>query len=350
MKRVSLFAALIIAALVGNAGLGVSARVACTSTEVTEGDVTRLIENTPPAPTDDWVLYTRAGTPPTAGAFVAGPATPPLGAGSLQLTTVTGGEKVFLFNFEHVGKEIGDINAIEYSTYRTAGSAQQVTALNLVIDYNGPSVAGGFSTLVFEPVYNTAQGPVVSGQWQTWNAFGSGIWWSTAAINGQCAGATSACDKTWTEIVANNPDATILGGFGFNQGSGNPGLITSVDKLVLGFTTAACPFVYDMEPDADADGVGDATDNCPTTPNANQLDTDGDGDGDACDLDDDGDGVNDNADLCPNTPSGTTVNGSGCPVPASKDACKNGGWQSLYGNGGAFKNQGDCIQYFNTGK
>ena len=38
-------------------------------------------------------------------------------------------------------------------------------------------------------------------------------------------------------------------------------------------------------------------------------------------------------------------------VPASKDACKNGGWQNLRrANGSSFKNQGDCIQYVNTGK
>jgi hypothetical protein len=38
-----------------------------------------------------------------------------------------------------------------------------------------------------------------------------------------------------------------------------------------------------LEPDTDGDGVPDATDNCPTEPNANQADIDGDGAGDACD-------------------------------------------------------------------
>ncbi|MCO6449630.1 MAG: hypothetical protein J5I90_02465 [Caldilineales bacterium] len=38
-------------------------------------------------------------------------------------------------------------------------------------------------------------------------------------------------------------------------------------------------------------------------------------------------------------------------VDITKDQCKNGGWQSLFkADGSAFKNQGDCIQYVNTGK
>jgi hypothetical protein len=52
---------------------------------------------------------------------------------------------------------------------------------------------------------------------------------------------------------------------------------------------AAVRFIYpggtDPAPDdADADGVEDAEDDCPTTPNAAQTDTDGDGLGDLCDL------------------------------------------------------------------
>ena len=63
--------------------------------------------------------------------------------------------------------------------------------------------------------------------------------------------------------------------------------------------------------DSDGDGVANASDNCPSNPNASQLDTNGDRQGDACDPDDDGDGVADAADLCP-TESGAQANG--CPA------------------------------------
>jgi hypothetical protein len=207
---------------------------------VTESDVTRQVENTPP--TDNWVLYTRAGTPPTAGVFVAGPAEPPLGTGSLQLTTNTSSEKVFLFNYDHIGTSLADVEDIAYSTYRQAGSAQQVTALNLQVDYNGDA-PGGFTTLVFEPVYNTDQGSVVNDEWQDWTADGTGRWWSTQPINGQCSGAVATCFRTWDQIVANNPDAVILGGVGVNQGSGNPGLVANADAFTFDETT------YDFELD-----------------------------------------------------------------------------------------------------
>jgi len=45
--------------------------------------------------------------------------------------------------------------------------------------------------------------------------------------------------------------------------------------------------------DSDGDGVGDATDKCPTTWNASQADSDGDGVGDACDPDQDQDQMDD---------------------------------------------------------
>jgi subtilisin family serine protease len=52
-------------------------------------------------------------------------------------------------------------------------------------------------------------------------------------------------------------------------------------------------------PDGDGDGVADWDDNCPTVPNANQLDSDGDGFGNACDSNRDGDNLPNTQDACP---------------------------------------------------
>jgi hypothetical protein len=47
-------------------------------------------------------------------------------------------------------------------------------------------------------------------------------------------------------------------------------------------------------------------------------------------------------------PGGACIGGN---VPTNKDQCKNDGWQThVRPDGSTFKNQGDCIQYVNTGK
>ena len=78
-------------------------------------------------------------------------------------------------------------------------------------------------------------------------------------------------------------------------------------------------------PDADADGVCDADDNCPITFNTDQQDTDGDGNGNACDLcfgddaegDSDSDGVCDPNDLC--LGNDLTGDGDGDGICADRD-------------------------------
>jgi hypothetical protein len=72
------------------------------------------------------------------------------------------------------------------------------------------------------------------------------------------------------------------------------------------------------DPDDDNDGIPDAEDNCPLTPNSDQLDTDGDGSGDACDPDDDNDGIPDAEDNCPLTPNSDQLDTDG---DGSGDAC-----------------------------
>src|SRR5215203_2021323 len=239
MKKITLFAILILTVSFAAATPNRAALADCDRIVVVGTDITEQAENTPP--TDNWVLYKRAAGD---GEVRTGPATPPSGIGSYELVTPTAADKATLFNFDHVGTSLASIDKIGYSTYRTAGSLQQVAALNIQVDINGAD-PGGFTTLVFEPVYNTGQGAVVSGQWQTWDAYagGSAVWWSSNPIN---VAPTRDYFVTWQAIVDNNPDAVILGGFGINQGSGNPALTTAVDNLSIGYG-GSC-FTYDFEP------------------------------------------------------------------------------------------------------
>lgn len=248
MKAKRFFATALVALATTFAAVGGAAAV-CETVVVTNDDVVRLPLNTAPPAGTHWALYTRQSG---AGDFVSGPGQPPSGVGSLSLRTPgtppNGSDKVTLFNYDHIGTTLASIDAISYSTYRDAASTalpHMAPALNLEIDFNGPTVGGGFTTLVFEPVYNTAQGGVVAGQWQSWDAFANGtaIWWSTRAIPGVCA---SSCFVTWNQILAANPNATILGGFGVNQGGGNDGLIANVDVLKIGYGDDCV--VYDFEP------------------------------------------------------------------------------------------------------
>jgi len=197
-------------------------------------------------------------------------------------------------------------------------------------------------------------------------------------VNGaQEGGATPS-----TYSILDNAEAVMFGNLP-GLSSGFDGLIDEVELFNRALSQAEIQALYDagsagkckLIDDGDGDGVPDAEDNCPFTPNTDQTDADGDGLGDACDAcpldpnnDADGDGVCGNADNCPATANPSQADADGddigdacdpcpntfgvsCPVPTSKDQCKNDGWQTLFrADGSPFKNQGDCIQYVNTGK
>ncbi len=98
-----------------------------------------------------------------------------------------------------------------------------------------------------------------------------------------------------------------------DHGDGAPG-----DPIpgVAGFV-----FGGDCEPvaaDSDGDGIGDASDNCPSVPNPAQEDADGDDIGDACDDDSDGDGIDNASDNCPSVPNPAQEDADGDDIG---DAC-----------------------------
>lgn len=223
------------------------------ATVVTDADVSRQAEETPPL--KSWVLYIR---PDATGTFRVGPGSPPEGVGSLEFFT-PGLSKITLFNFDYDQTPIADFTALAYHTYQSSASvAIQLPSINLTVDFNGPSVEGGFTTLVFEPVYNlVGQGAVLPNVWQDWDGIfaGNAIWWSTRSFGTVCA---VACYVTWNQILEQAPNATILLALGLNQGSGSPALTASTDAFVVGVNGHST--TYDFEPFVTASNKGDCKD------------------------------------------------------------------------------------------
>jgi hypothetical protein len=179
--------------------------------------------------------------------FVFGPGAPPLGHGSLHLATTDGSAKVSLANADLAGAPLAQIDALSYWTYRSSastGSPVQAPSLQIAVTGSTAANASGFTTLVFEPVYNTGQGAIADDTWQSWDAFdgGQGVWWSTKDLANQPA---FTGYRSWSDIVADNPGAVVQAVL-INQGSGNPGIDADVDAVTLGAGGDAT--TYDFEP------------------------------------------------------------------------------------------------------
>lgn len=200
--------------------------------------------------------------------FEQGPATPPLGVGSVELSVGPNGSGAAQLRHPgYQGTRLADLTALSYSTYVDQdGSGGQAPYIILQVDLDGNLATTGDRTLLFfEPVYQSAaffpsnpQGSLALDTWQTWDALNGG-WWSTTGVAGASPGTGV---KPLSAITALHPNAVIynssgpLGGVrivaGFGAGAWD-NFIGNVDNFTIGVsgnntTYDFDPLVYNYRP------------------------------------------------------------------------------------------------------
>jgi hypothetical protein len=229
--------------------------------------------------------------------FVVGPAA--AGVGSVRFQTILN-ERWNMSTSMFGGTPLNSITALKFNTFQpsagqgvncAAAASECAVYLNFDVDF-GTGLLGYQRRLVYVPAVN---GTVALDTWQEWNTIAPGaLWtWSGYIANGnKWPDGNTAQYRTWPDILAAFPAAHVNEDFGSSQllfRAGEPypaGFVGYFDKATIGVSNN--DVVYDFEP---------------------------------------------------------------FQVATDKDACKGGGWQNLRrADGSTFKNQGDCIQYVNTGK
>jgi hypothetical protein len=193
------------------------------------------------------VIHDTCGAPTTgAVGFVNGPGSPPAGVGSVRYSIGANGDSYeTLRTRQFNGVRLDALTSLNYWTWVTTfGTGGQAVYIDLYVDWNNDEVRDDIIT--FEPVYQGAQGPVVLGAWQDWNALNGGLWWSSN-MGGPPPFFTLAA------YIAAHPGAEILGGldtsFILATGCGGAawtGFNGFADKLTVGVSGANTTF--DFEP------------------------------------------------------------------------------------------------------
>lgn len=198
---------------------------------------------------DKWKIYTE---PTGSLSFVAGPATPPSGSGSVRFDLGTNGEgKAAVVYSGLAGTPLSALTQLTYSTYVQYYTTGQAPAIELAIDITGDGVAD--DRLVFEPVYQTGTYPgqiqnggmVLLNTWQTWNGI-TGGWW---AASDETAGPST---YTLSSYLQAHPTATIvnvadLGALALTTGGGDTwnNFVGYADALTIGTTSGTTTFNFE---------------------------------------------------------------------------------------------------------
>jgi RTX calcium-binding nonapeptide repeat (4 copies) len=192
--------------------------------------------------------------------FVTGPATPPLGTGSVQFSIGPNFESVAnIRNTLYHGTHIRDLTALEYWTYtsNTTNVDQALPFMVLNIDTDGVQSGGffddqlwvfqapyqnGYPTQGFPPPSSHAQGPPAAGVWQKWDALRGG--WTVRNFEpspGEPDDTEGSPVRSLESLVAQFPGARIVnsppggsGGVRIEVGCSAANLVSNADALTIG--------------------------------------------------------------------------------------------------------------------
>ena len=188
-----------------------------------------------------------------------------------------------------------------------------LSASGLVTSFNTDAATGMADMLLLNTTTIMVDPGAYTGPWQVRGAFGShGIDWVELPPGLGYKFFLSSTDTlifSVSEPCAVNPNQFTLAGESFSLSCGTP----DADDDGVPDDDDNCPQTPNpdqvdqdiddignlCDDDLDGDGVDNQLDNCPDIENINQQDLDGDDIGDACDNDADGDSVNDAVDNCP---------------------------------------------------
>ncbi|HEV7449458.1 MAG TPA: Ig-like domain-containing protein, partial [Candidatus Paceibacterota bacterium] len=208
---------------------------------------------------DKWFMYndTTDVVDNTLGGFVTGPATAPLGQGSVEFTLGASNARKNIATYQFAGTLLNTIGKMSFSAYSHSGvaGATESPYFNFNVDFTGSNTYQ--KRLVFVP---SANGAVPQDTWNTydvirngtalWNYSGA-LWPAGATSNGTIAGTTA---RTWSAILADYPNARVLATdswVGVRVGEPGPtNYAGDVDKFVIGTISGSTltTKTFDFEP------------------------------------------------------------------------------------------------------
>ena len=179
--------------------------------------------------------------------FVNGPDSAPLGTGSLKLEitepgptpTVLGGKATF-FNYDWIGVPLLTIESVSFSSFTTISPV--AASFQMEIFRNGTS---NFSTVNVEPYLNTRV-PPTNNLWQQYSA-GVGLAgkvWLTGIGTGE---GSQNLPITWDRLLQLFPNATVIGGIGFNIGRATTVGVVNADALSISIGDNAVTYNFENE-------------------------------------------------------------------------------------------------------